>query len=48
MDINQIVTVLWHRKWILLAVIAIAIAGAFGALRVIEPPLPDLEVAAAG
>ena len=37
MDINQIITVLWHRKWILVGVIAIAIGGAYGALRVITP-----------
>ena len=37
MNANDILTVLWHRKWIILVSLAVAVGLAFGALRVIAP-----------
>jgi capsular exopolysaccharide synthesis family protein len=37
MNVNDVLTVLWHRKWIILGALAAAIGLAFGALYVIDP-----------
>jgi succinoglycan biosynthesis transport protein ExoP len=37
MSISEFLFVLWHRKLIVLAILAVAIVGAFGALRLIDP-----------
>jgi len=37
MNVNDVFTVLWHRKWMIVGALVAAIALAFGALRIITP-----------
>ena len=37
MNVNDILKVLWHRKWMIVGALIVAIALAFGALRIITP-----------